>query len=31
MEFFNNFLQGQIYVRQADLERLLNILSDLER
>jgi vacuolar-type H+-ATPase subunit I/STV1 len=30
MEFFNNFLQGRIYVRTADLETLLGLLSQLE-
>lgn len=30
MEFFNNFLQGRIYVRVADLEGLLAILSQME-
>lgn len=27
MDFFNNFLQGKIYVRKDDLERLLAVLA----
>lgn len=27
MDFFNNFLQGKIYVRKEDLERLLAVLA----
>lgn len=30
MDFFNNFLQGKIYVRKEDLEKLLAVLAELE-
>lgn len=31
MELYNNFIQGEIYVRKCDVEELQRTLIDIER